>query len=53
MYRYKRLLVGLDLSDQDQSIIRYAALASRMARSEKIYFVHAIDNRDVPDGLRI
>jgi nucleotide-binding universal stress UspA family protein len=52
MYRYKRLLVGLKLSDQDIATIRYAAMVSRMARSEKIYFIHVAENLEIPEDVR-
>jgi hypothetical protein len=39
MYRYKRLLVGVSFASQDGSSIRYAAMISRLAKSEKITFV--------------
>lgn len=41
MYRYRRILVGLDLNHQDAHLIRYAGLVSRMAQSETVRFVHA------------
>jgi len=42
MYRFKRLAVGITLGDQDEAKIRYAALISRLASSEKIIFVHVV-----------
>lgn len=52
MYRYKNLLVGLNLSDQDIAAIRYAAMVSQMARSEKIYFIHVAANLEIPEDVR-
>lgn len=40
MYRYRRLLVALSLTEQDEAAIRYAGLISRLAKSEKITFMH-------------
>ena len=40
MYRYKHLLVGLNINDQDSKLIRFASLVSRMAESEQVTFVH-------------
>ena len=40
MYRYKRLLVGLNINDQDSKLIRFASLVSLMAESEQVTFVH-------------
>lgn len=36
----KRLLVGLNLSKQDEITIAYSALISRLAEVEIIYFLH-------------
>ena len=51
MYRYKRLLVGLNLADEDKSTIEYAALVSRMAQSEAVYFVHVANSLDIPAAV--
>jgi nucleotide-binding universal stress UspA family protein len=42
MYRFKRIVVGMTLGDQDEAKIRYAAMISRLASSEKVYFIHVI-----------
>jgi nucleotide-binding universal stress UspA family protein len=42
MYRFKRIIVGMTLGDQDEAKIRYAAMISRLASSEKMYFIHVI-----------
>lgn len=52
MYRYRRLLVGLSLANQDGSSIRYAAMISRLAESEKITFLHVASTLDIPEELR-
>ena len=51
MYRYKRLMVPLGLRDEDETTIRYAAMISRMAKSQKIYFVHVARSFDLPEDL--
>ncbi|MCG8408975.1 MAG: universal stress protein [Phycisphaerales bacterium] len=51
MYRYKRLMIGLNLTDEDKSTIEYAAMISRMAQSESIRFVHVVSNPDIPEAL--
>jgi len=51
MYRYRRLLIGLDFTDTDPSTIRYAAKISRMAQSEKAYFLHVARSLDIPAEL--
>lgn len=52
MHRYKRLLVVLSLDDQDRTTIEYAAMVSRMAQSEKVYFLYVADDPDIPEFLR-
>ncbi|MDZ7343051.1 MAG: universal stress protein [candidate division KSB1 bacterium] len=52
MDRYKNLMVGLNLSDQDVTTIRYAAMISRLAKTEKIYFIHVTENLEIPDDVR-
>ena len=52
MYRYKRLMVALGLGDEDETSICYAAMISRMAKSQKIYFVHVTRSLDIPKDLR-
>lgn len=51
MYRFKRLLVGISFADQDGASIRYAALISRLARSEKVVFLHVASSVDLPEDL--
>ncbi|MCF8105365.1 MAG: universal stress protein [Desulfohalobiaceae bacterium] len=52
MYRYKRLFVGLDLTEKDASQIAYSSLISRMARSEEIVFCHVRKELDLPLELK-
>ena len=52
MYRYKRLLVGLAGADRDKATIEYAALVSRMAKSEMTYFVHVATDLEIPEPIR-
>ena len=51
MYQYKRLLVGVSLQPQDGTSIRYAAMISRLAQSEKITFLHVADTLEVEEGI--
>lgn len=52
MYRFKRLLVGLELGSPDRYTIQYAAKISRMANSEKIYFIHVASSLDIPEEVK-
>jgi nucleotide-binding universal stress UspA family protein len=51
MYRFKRLLVGISFAEQDGAGIRYAAMISRLARSEKVVFLHVASSVDLPEDL--
>jgi nucleotide-binding universal stress UspA family protein len=51
--RYKRVMVGLDLSAIDPSLIRYAAMLSRHTRAEKVYFIHVPNDLDLPAMVRV
>lgn len=51
MYRYKRVFVGLDLTDKDTFLIAYAGLISRMARSEEMIFCHVKKQEMNPELL--
>lgn len=46
-------MIGLNLSDQDEATIRYAAMISRMAKSEKTYFVHIVPRLKIPMSIRL
>jgi nucleotide-binding universal stress UspA family protein len=46
-------MVGLNLTDQDEATIRYAAMISRMANSQKIHFVHIVPRLKIPMSIRL
>jgi nucleotide-binding universal stress UspA family protein len=52
MYRFKRIIVGMTLRDQDEAKIRYAAMISRLASSEKMYFIHVISQNKNDKGYK-
>ena len=51
MYQFKRILVGLNLSDQDKVLARYAGLATRMVRAEHVIFLNVTSRPDIPDKI--
>jgi len=51
MDQYKRLMVALEMVPADQSTLRYAAKLSRLAGSEKVYFVHVAPSLDLPEEI--
>jgi nucleotide-binding universal stress UspA family protein len=52
MYRYKRILVPFELGDHDIELVRYVSMITRMAKSEKVYFVHVLKNLEIPESIR-
>lgn len=48
---YKVALVGLDLTEMDNHIIRYAATICKMLALERIFFVHVAKDLELPDEL--
>ena len=51
MYRYKRLLVGISLNEQDGASIRYASMISRLAKSEEITFLHVANTTEIDEEV--
>jgi len=47
MTNYKRILVALDLSLMDRSIINYVSFLSKWIKPDKIYFIHAKDSPEI------
>ena len=52
MYRYKKIMVCLNLDDSDKNLIQYAGILSNMAESDEIHFVYVSDTFDVPDDIK-
>lgn len=52
MYRYKKIMVCLNLDDYDVNLIEYAGILSKMAQSEEIHFVYVSDTFDVPEEIK-
>jgi nucleotide-binding universal stress UspA family protein len=51
MYRYKNILVCLNLSQVDASVLRYAGLLTRTAKSERAWFIHVVSKANLPDSF--
>jgi nucleotide-binding universal stress UspA family protein len=51
MYLYKKIVVCLDLSDMDETLIRFADSFSKIYDSTDVYFINVIRNFQVPDDL--
>lgn len=52
MYRYKRLLVGLDLTEMDVKIIKYVDYLCGVMSVDKVYFMHVAKTFELPSGVR-
>lgn len=53
MHRYKRLIAGLNLSEQDEAIIQYAAMFCRRVKPEAMHFVHIVPRINIPMSIRL
>jgi nucleotide-binding universal stress UspA family protein len=52
MYPFKRIMVGLDLTVMDRTLIQYTAFLSYYLSPEKVYFVNIQKDLDIPDEIR-
>ncbi len=51
MEKLNRLMVGLDLSEMDTTLINYAAFLCSGFPVEKIYFIHVEKSLDIPEEI--
>ena len=49
MYKIKNILVALDLSDIDETLINYASFIAESLKVEKVYFVHNIKKYEISE----
>jgi len=49
---YKKIMIGLDTTSMDATLIQYTAFLIPILKPEKIYFIHIHQNLDIPDELR-
>ena len=52
MYRYKKLMVCLNLDEHDRHLIKYSGFISRMTKSEEVLFVYVYDSFDITEEIR-
>lgn len=52
MYRYKKIMVCLNLDEYDANLIQYAGILSKMAKSDEIHFVYVSDTFDIPEEIK-
>jgi nucleotide-binding universal stress UspA family protein len=48
----KRLLVGLDLTEMDEKLIRYAGMLTQILNCDTVYFVHIQRNLEIPEAIK-
>ncbi|NJM93454.1 MAG: universal stress protein [Cytophagales bacterium] len=51
MYTIKRILVALDLSDQDEVLLRYLSRLAQIRDLDKVYFLHVSPTLDIPGRI--
>jgi nucleotide-binding universal stress UspA family protein len=51
MYPYSNVLACLNLSHVDPTVIRYAGLVTRLARSSRACFIHVVSKASLPDSF--
>lgn len=52
MYRYKKIMVHLNLDKHDEKLIKHAGFISKMAKSDEICFVHVADTLNIPEEIK-
>lgn len=52
MYPIKRVIVGLDLSEMDPTLIKFVSFVAKASSTEKIYFVNIIKDFNLPDDIK-
>jgi nucleotide-binding universal stress UspA family protein len=52
MYHFKRVLVGLDLTEMDEVLLKYAAQLVKFLQLEKIYFIHVAKTLELPVDIK-
>lgn len=52
MYQLNRLMIALDLSEMDETLIKYTAFIANLIRAEQIYFIHVQKFLDIPEELK-
>lgn len=52
MYRYNRILVGLNLVEsEDATVLQYASMICQVAQPEVVHFIHIAETLDLPNEL--
>ncbi|WP_194774328.1 universal stress protein [Pararhodonellum marinum] len=51
MYQIKKIIVCLDLSDLDQTLVNFASFIANINQTKKIYFTNVIRNLNIPKDI--
>jgi len=52
MYPLKKILVGLDATNMDKTLIQFASFLAHTTSAEEVYFVNVIKSTQLPSALR-
>jgi nucleotide-binding universal stress UspA family protein len=52
MYKFKRIMIALDLSYMDQILLKYATGLCNLVKPDKIYFINIQPNLDLDDDIK-
>lgn len=52
MYPLRKILVGLDATEMDSTLIEFASFLARTYSAENVYFVNVIKNLQLPSSVR-
>ncbi|MGB3181342.1 MAG: universal stress protein [Cyclobacteriaceae bacterium] len=51
MYAYNRLLVSLDFTEMDETLVRYTAFLAKTVKADSIYFLHVSPSLELPEDV--
>lgn len=52
MYPIKKILVGLDLTEMDVTLIKFASFIAKASSSQKVYFINVIRELHLPEEVQ-
>ncbi len=52
MYKFNKIIVGLDLSDLDKDLMAAASKISALSGAKEVYFINVIKEFSIPDKLK-
>lgn len=52
MYKLKRIIVALDLTEMDEVLLRYTSELAKKIKADKTYFYHIAEDFDIPSEIK-